>query len=616
MNYFLSLLMISSVITALPAWGTQSDSLSQCAIDLCGPAESYLPPLARGPFETVIPLGVQQFFSQEADPALLQMTNLTVESLRTQARTLDQLIQNDSSNTLSDQQRALLTVRTLSAKVNPVIMQVIESSDGKTLRVNAEKLQKALPELGADGATKATQVLNSYLASSGFKMSQVVDQLPFDIFLQVFAKSLGMKVSPTLVSVMMGEFKKQATQLEKNLGPFIFANEDTGAFDKAIASQPMTDDEKKRAKSLIQSIFANEAIISSPVIKQAKAMNLSLRDAAKLLNWSSRAEKITAGLSSEESLKVEKNQLLQTCHARLNQAFSAAPSPLRERQALALMEKVKAASLVASRAYLSGDALKAASSAIEKARFEKPADLQQVMANIRENLKSQVARAIKRNQNVQRASAGKDNSKAFIIYSLIQDGGTAEPKFFRGLEKVCESLKPTPFEDKAIPTLGVVQLSWQTALFPELGSGIIAHEIGHIVSAAIQNQLSGTRGYTEARACTANLHREMQKTGGTGSPEQFNEEDWADSFASTVITELKKSWPYSRNYGCALLALDDQKSEFKDLKLSDPSGFDVHSTGLLRAVRLLVSQGGQIPKSCLQNIDSGVEQLLAKSCSR
>jgi|GEM_PF-6024330 len=122
----------------------------------------------------------------------------------------------------------------------------------------------------------------------------------------------------------------------------------------------------------------------------------------------------------------------------------------------------------------------------------------------------------------------------------------------------CEKLPVEANSDATDVLNNQISLSWFSVHYPELGAGILAHEIGHIVSKYIRRNLDSTP-FTESLNCVAKAspwtlaeQLPLQKSEDT----QWSEEDWADHFASLIVKDFVPSGSgvgRLKNFACALL---------------------------------------------------------------
>ena len=142
------------------------------------------------------------------------------------------------------------------------------------------------------------------------------------------------------------------------------------------------------------------------------------------------------------------------------------------------------------------------------------------------------------------------------------------------------------------------------------GKGIIAHELGHALSAVMSRgeiSKSSSRSYLKIRRCVTSKWENNPKTQLTfhKGDKFYTEEDTAD-----VISYMAIKDPASF-YSCALIRPDE--SEYVDLGTS-PSLLDNHTPGMIRLLREIQYKAPQkIPSACAEMVKRHPDKV-GKSC--
>jgi hypothetical protein len=300
------------------------------------------------------------------------------------------------------------------------------------------------------------------------------------------------------------------------------------------------------------------------------------------------------------------------CKEAVVQAVAIAPSDLKLKKAQQLLDGVKAAAKEAAKEYVTGASLDTAKTAIDSVMFERPSSLNV----IKENILALLDRKIKILEGThdfadQRYSANDSFAIAAEIFpSLILE---AKEGFRKTNGEVCDSIKPKFFIDNA--TGSRVQLSWQTTMYPQVGAGIMAHEIGHVVSFAVSRDNATIANYNNARTCSSTIHSSiLGEITKDFDVKIYQEEDWADSFSVTTMKILNKTWPYAKNFAC--VATEADAKNYSGNFLDDRRFLDSHSTGLYRSIQVHVGLGKDLPKSCLDAVGDNSGKALVNSCAK
>lgn len=154
----------------------------------------------------------------------------------------------------------------------------------------------------------------------------------------------------------------------------------------------------------------------------------------------------------------------------------------------------------------------------------------------------------------------------------------------------CKDLVDFDVSDKTNPIDTGIKVSWFSVKRPDYGASIVAHELGHIVSAH-------SRSFDTQKACLTD------KQGGSN---QFQEEDIADLIALKVVTKSQNTLQHN-NFGCALASME------KEPHLLNIDKKDVHSSPLYRALQVASARKEAIPASCMSLVNAQAPQAL-RSC--
>ena len=590
----------SAVETNVPN-KTNSQGLTpnqQCAVDMCGPAENYMPIQAGGAFRNLVPIQVKKILKNEIDPALNQLADIAVKVRTQRMNTLEKISQRkdlDFSQFTDAQQSVIVLMATL-LQLSPQLDQIASVGIDGVLKIDAEKLTKARPDWTADFATQAAAAFNLYFSNSDVRSGNNISKLSFDVFSRIMKAS-----SPNAtLSLLSWLYATQIGTAVNQLGPYVTVDLDMDLITKMGDNTPLTEREKAQIMKIIGRIYSMNGFIDSSITEAFLALKISLADILKNYQLDQRLKVNRELLNSPTRLQAARKNIIESCHQSIIQALAAAPTEFRQRKAMELMERVKVASKTAAASYLSGVALLKARAAIDKVGFSPPTSLDGIKAGLQESMIAGKKQALL-NQTLIQATQDKDeNWQSFLMMSLVESAPKKDEDVFSTIQDLCGEFAPPSFVDRAAAMANLIQMGWQTVTFPEIGAGVIAHEIGHIVSAEVAaGEATEIRGYSTARECTLDIHKNlMLNQTGIAKDSQFQEEDWADAFAATSLKELQKTWPYAKNFGCALLSLDEAKNSFGSLDLSNINSADTHSQDLLRTLNTQMNLNLPVPASC------------------
>jgi hypothetical protein len=316
-------------------------------------------------------------------------------------------------------------------------------------------------------------------------------------------------------------------------------------------------------------------------------------------------------------LKVQRDKVLNTCREAITKSLAATPSALRQRKANELLQTVKASALAVAPQYFTGKSLAIAEKAIQTVKFTLPKNADEVRDKNQGILKE--ASQLYGRTQVLLDKAQNDPSLLQAVGLFVITGDPSETeKVYQAVEDICEKMEPPHFDDSAYWHIGTIVTSWQSNMFPEVGVGVLAHELGHIISYSVKNEAVGNETYKETRMCAATTHAQLAKSSDIKAFAQFEEEDWADSFALSTLNHLQKSWPYAENYACALIDQDKDAKDrpYKGLELFDERNADTHSSGFLRALQAQLGLRKPMPPSCAKALSDSEKAAVGKVCGK
>lgn len=175
-------------------------------------------------------------------------------------------------------------------------------------------------------------------------------------------------------------------------------------------------------------------------------------------------------------------------------------------------------------------------------------------------------------------------SKLVVLKAVLNKSYGETPRF-----NLCGEINVAAHakvHDFSIIGQGLINVSAFTVSNPEVGVGILAHEIGHALTGSFLNYSNKADGrlLKDERLCVRdrnpNFNGLNDKTNSAFPFFEFDslwsEEDFADYFSSRVTKNLKV-----KNFSCALLQMKDGVYLTDQMSLEPKSG-DPHSSGLLR----------------------------------
>jgi len=202
-------------------------------------------------------------------------------------------------------------------------------------------------------------------------------------------------------------------------------------------------------------------------------------------------------------------------------------------------------------------------------------------------------------QQIKNSTDNEQQKDAFtlILLSLFQN----KKGLFDESDSFCDRSTPAYLNDAAIPSLNSINLSWPTIIHPEIGLGIVAHELGHIASARL-----GDSALSKEKSCLTN----KTKT------DLYLEEDFADLFSSEIYNRFagKIQSTQLAVMGCGLLEINPTTGLYQNLNTTNINPNDPHSSGFYRLLAI-ASMTNRLTDTCKARLDQTQETRFKTYCS-
>lgn len=587
-------------------------ALQQCAVDMCGPAERLEHTKGLGIMQ-VPSLQNKEFLKTVLFPRLEKFLESSVFIIQTQVNSFDSFLARSEREPLNQDQQTIMKLAAILKKLGPVFGKALDpKSTRDKLIIDPELVVKETPTEDAALTRKWVALVNAYLSHPDYSTVRVLESFTYKLLVQSIQKQSGL---PPVLSVppYLRRLKTEINSITTHLGNSLTTGLDLKALDKAIAMEELSDAEEKMIVSILRLRLSMNTMINPATTLAALQIPMTFAEAMKLANWQAESAKVRGYLASPENIKAEKDKVFSACTISITKFMAAAPSDLQQHKSLELLARVKEASKQAARKYFNGDALTRALATIDKTQFTKPLSSVAVEKMISERFERIVGQVSNYAAHIEKVKNGEAEWQSLALVTLMNGVGE-EGNLFGDTIRGCKELEPKAISDASYSNLDTITMSWQSVMSPEMGAGVIAHELGHAISAVVGKLPEGNETYKNTRSCVISRHQDLLPADKkTVSVHHYQEEDWADEFAATVITELNRVWPYSKNFACILLSIKDQK--YTDLSLQNIEGQDVHSTSFLRA---LVSHANKsaLPASCIKVLDQNAQQAIQRSCGQ
>jgi hypothetical protein len=293
---------------------------------------------------------------------------------------------------------------------------------------------------------------------------------------------------------------------------------------------------------------------------------------------------------NDDEMQIRKRKVLAACLKSYTSSRVAALSEAELNEARLKIRLIKVASKQVANTMVGSEKAGLVKDAVEATQFLLPVSA--------EHLAGEYAAAIQAMRRSDAQDAALIETPQWISrYGLDSPDTISDDFVFYSIRNLCANLQPSGFSDNALTSLGKISLSWPTIRYPEIGAAVIAHEIGHVISAAVAN--APTSSFQQARQCTVMRHLTPSNPVFAENTD-YVEEDWADTFAAHVVQQLNDSTPATgKNFACLFMTKSGGAfgAANEPLRLDNGAEADRHSSNLFRAMQLRV-EVASLPQSC------------------
>jgi len=360
-----------------------------------------------------------------------------------------------------------------------------------------------------------------------------------------------------------------------------------------IVTKASTGAELSKMESEAYFVAAITAHILSPVIEPSwreRLLKIPV-DWTKIVSRTQIKGKFEKELAKERARDVKKEitDITAICRTKLAQADASRISDFQKRRALQHIESVRAASKTVLLKLFGKEALSAYGSAIDDATFS-ISDPEDHFTAVKKEIESEFRSSMLGLQITRKPTPETDQQLLAALILFDDEDDDKEDEKHDILEE-CEKIQTRTLTDHALTSQGRIGVSWYTAAYPQFGIGVLAHEMGHVLSKRLRE--GGKTGRVEETyMCVKNRNPYVLEP----AQQTWLEEDFADFFAAQVVKELRAQGGNSSigaNFACALI--DDNGDTYGTNDL-EPGKDDPHSSPFLRMILQSVDLGDLTPQ--------------------
>ncbi len=566
---------------------------SACAKEVCGDPATALTPsklLAQAPesspqavsrYETYF----QPVFSRHMDVLI----NARKKLLQKTRENWTQL----ANVTLSKQEIALLnllwTMENVSAGSKALVTTVSDPQTQEKVPVwNDEVLKKELKAVNADDHIHFKQLFVALMTSKELVLANYIKSMPIPIVLQLLYPDQPADKSRL---ELVKSIRRSVNELKEVFPGLPFA--DLSSLDLLEKGEDLEPDMVDNLATALTYNFIHRIAIQEPETFTRRPVSLKkLLESRMDLAFLKKAED---ELNSAE-LPKWRLAALEKCRAALVNADRAAPSEAELKKANEAISAIRDYTLkvVHDEMNLDAETRKKVVDTILGLNFKYPLSREHLLKS---HLRKAKAALQEEEQEYAALEKHRVNDLLLLIYASIINGHFKEIE--KALNDVCRGYDPSSLDDHVITAFGHVNLSWQTIRFLDLGFSVIAHEFGHVVSAALANESP----YEALKTCLKRRH-------GTDQEIDKSEEDFADWFAARVVRRARlEGGAKAGNLACMLMGHDSTRwGTTAGLTLKYPAVInrtirDPHSPDFYRLLHFELNAESELSPACGQIVD-------------
>ncbi len=561
----------------------------QCSKQICGEPNQTEDPsdIINGPIKASIE---SDQLLEELKPELNKIFDLRIEADRKDMVRLQERRAQFASLQLSANYKVFFNFIWLSSQLEK-LSPFIQGAQAGDYKFSTQKFNKAHPTMSKVEQGFLQQFAIDLLNSEENQSIEVITSLGFKEYLKIHYVDL--KLANAQI-----QFANQLIESFEFLGK---------SFPELNIKVPNELRLLKTGAELSPEITreSNRALMTSYLVRQLSQENnifekreIDIKSIVSSADLHLTAEKILAKLGNPQDLNVARETGLKTCRTTLARSILAAPTNLEIQATQRQLPTVKNAVLkIVEKLSTDPEVQSILSHRIQAIHFIFPTDRLEIKSSYKLAVHKE---SISLQERELKTNALSDEALLMMLYNFDLNPPS---DYSDTISNMCEIFSPKKMSDSSIDQLSDINVSWQSIRFPSLGVGVIAHELGHVVSHVFSKLAEEKKQpYLLLRSCENGRHDTQEIL----TANQFNEEDFADTLAARAVQELQTQNLKGNNFGCALLGKNSSRwgtEQGLSLKLAAESK-DVHSAGLYRVLQIQMNMGQELPPVCKSLIET------------
>lgn len=530
-------------------------------------------------------------------------------------------------NLLNEQKQSRIRVATLTEEAiktyvfikpdNPALFflgfsRAIDALQGHTDKIfkrtyTGYQLDEALFKEAMKNHSLRVQIAAKMLANDVFVplFNDSVNRLPFT---SKFAHRMKSKYPALSIieaqKVDAESIANKAQKVVNKIGP-IMSSAIVDVETQAMVARVIKGEEMSALEAERYVEYANSIDLFSDLLEDAKLKILleAVGDYQSLLGKLRVGTVLSEITAKAKNIDVEKAALEidSKCASRLSMSLDLNASDLRYKRAKRMLQDVKEASVKVARRFVEGSEAvigQLVEEKIRKIEFSMPDSNAERVQRIQQSFQAE-KKDIKNSEILNNKNAIAE-LQILAMMAVSKGDDPADLVKESKVLRACGELPVESISDAALSSHGKISVSWFSVAYPEVGVGIVAHEVGHVTSSFMANfERSGyipKKGFSKVWSCVANRNPFAKgNVPDSNYTTMWAEEDFADLFSSRVMAELEsQGYPVSKNMGCALV--DDGGDFYSRTNQLQPSESDPHSSGALRVLMIAHDRKAMTPE--------------------
>lgn len=543
---------VMCMFLTVSSYAQASDSSSiSCIQSVCGEKQTYTHPFENDP-NLANAVYAKLTNELQVQKPIKHFIGRTIHLNLVQHRAFTFLQSQTSSFNISEKSKALILSLSYIKKISQYGAAI--NPDGKSF--NQEALQKLLPNAPANEIEAIMSFNSLFSARDRFKglLSKFDMMLPY------------LYPNKSIAEAQIIEAKRiQATQdkLWSYMPEMSFLTSIDPVVVKASRGEELNYLEKNHFTQAMASSATLEAVLADNIQQKFLALTLDISKILADFKKTYEGSRQFHMVKNPKTLKGLLEQNVNQCLANLTSAYAALPDNSQLQNFDIMAKTVLKTAKILRQEELYKSVMVPDDLGI---KIIYPESRDKMIPSFLGVLKAVTADADEKFKRMQTFNfEDKKNLESYLILASAFN----DEDIFEELQTHCDRGNVPTLDDSALSQSKIINLSWLTIQYPELGIGILAHEVGHVVRSM------GSNGGVVP--CL------LQKQNNNYL---YGSEDFADLFSAEILNRLNYQLGSTQlgNMSCVLLAYD-QKTGWQPGQLTPYPG-DNHSSGFYRLLAI------------------------------